>query len=155
MPAYRYPRPCVAADSLIVGHTAAGDQILLIRRGHDPYEGQWALPGGFVEVGDEIGAQGEDLHDAAARELAEETGLSGIPLTQVGAFGTPDRDPRARVITVLYRGELQEPLPSPRGGDDAADARWVPLRDVLSGDEPLAFDHLHLVRTAISGEPPP
>ncbi len=145
----------MAADSLIVGHTAGGDQVLLIRRGHPPFEGSWALPGGFVEVGDQLGAQGEELLDAAARELREETGLEGFQLTQVGAFGAPDRDPRGRVISVLYRGECREPLPNPVGGDDAADARWVSLERVLAGEEPLAFDHLHLIRTALSGEAPP
>ncbi len=145
----------MAADALIVGHTAAGDQLLLVRRGREPFAGRWALPGGFVEVGDEAGAQGEPLASAAARELAEETGLTGVVLRQAGAFGDPDRDPRGRVISVVYRGDVEEPLPPVRGGDDAADARWIPLERVLSGAEPLAFDHLHVIRTVLSGEAPP
>ena len=96
----------------------------------------------------DAGDQGEDLRDAAARELEEETGVRGVDLHQVGAIGTPGRDPRGRTITVLYRGELEAPLPRPRGGDDAADARWFGLDEVLRGEVGLAFDHAVLVRIA-------
>ncbi len=146
MPTYAYPRPCVTVDLLIVGHVDQGDQLLLIRRANAPFAGSWALPGGFVDVGDESGRQGEDLVEAAARELEEETGVRGVALRQIGAVGTPDRDPRHRTITVLYRGDLQPPLPLARGGDDAAEARWFPLDQVLAGEVELAFDHLRLVR---------
>lgn len=148
MPTYAYPRPCVTVDLFIVGHLDKGARLLLIRRANEPFGGRWALPGGFVDVGDEAGAQGEDLHEAAARELEEETGLRGIDLCQIGAVGTPERDPRHRTITVLYRGDLAPPLPEPRGGDDAAEARWFDLGSVLHGDVELAFDHLSLVRMA-------
>ena len=147
MPTYPYPRPCVTVDSLIVGHLESGTtRVLLIRRANDPHAGCWALPGGFVDVGDAAGAQGEDLREAAARELEEETGLGGVDLRQIGAVGTPDRDPHHRTITVLYRGDVPPPLPSPRGGDDAAEARWFDLDAVLAGEVELAFDHLQLVR---------
>ena len=148
MPTYQYPRPCVTVDLFVVGHGAEGDRLLLIRRGKPPFEGMWALPGGFVDTGDEVGAQGEDLPQAAARELREETGVTGADLRQVGAVGTPDRDPRHRTITVIFRADLDEPLPELRGGDDAAEARWWPLGGVLAGDVELAFDHLELVRYA-------
>jgi len=149
MPTYHYPRPCVTVDLLVVGHGTDGDRLLLIRRGKPPFAGMWALPGGFVDTGDEVGAQGEDLPDAAARELREETGVTGVDLRQVGAVGTPDRDPRHRTITVLYRADLDEPLPAPHGGDDASEARWWLLEGVLEGEPALAFDHLELVRWAI------
>ncbi|MDP7114664.1 MAG: NUDIX hydrolase [Myxococcota bacterium] len=149
MPTYPYRRPCVTVDLFIIGSMDGVDQLLLIRRANEPYAGRWALPGGFVDVGDAEGAQGEDLMEAAARELREETGLADVTLWQVAAVGTPDRDPRHRTITVLYGGELRGPLPTPRGGDDANDARWFPLAQVLEGEPPLAFDHLPLVRIAL------
>ncbi len=148
MPTYPYPRPCVTVDLFILGTNGGDDQLLLIRRANEPFAGRWALPGGFVDVGDAVGDQGEDLVDAARRELAEETGLADVALRQVAAVGTPDRDPRHRTVTVLYRADLSPPLPSPRGGDDAADARWFPLARVLDGEPSLAFDHLRLVRIA-------
>ena len=150
MPTYDHPRPAVTVDILLVGRTLEGDRLLLIRRGTPPFAGRWALPGGFVEVGDEVGAQGEDLHHAAHRELEEETGISRVELAQVGAFGAPDRDPRHRTITVLYRGELTEPLPEVWGGDDAREARWVPVLEVLEGRVELAFDHGELIRRALA-----
>jgi 8-oxo-dGTP diphosphatase len=144
MPSYPHPRPCVTVDLLLVGHAADGDRVLLIRRGKPPFQGQWALPGGFLDVGDEVGAQGEDLDQAAARELEEETGVTGVELRQVGAFGAPDRDPRHRTITVLYRADLVEPLPAALAGDDAADARWWGVEEI--GGIELAFDHAERVR---------
>lgn len=144
-------------DLLVVCRAAAGDQLLLIRRGKPPFEGMWSLPGGFVDVDDAPGRQGEDLADAAARELEEETGVASLVLTQVGAFGAPDRDPRHRTITVLYRADLDH-TPHAQGGDDAVDARWWPVEEVLSGRLELAFDHLDLVWAGlkVSGvrEPP-
>ncbi len=134
----------MTVDLLVVCRADAGDQVLLIRRGKPPFEGMWALPGGFVEVGDEEGRQGEDLADAAARELEEETGVAGLALRQVGAFGAPDRDPRHRTITVLYRADLDH-TPHAQGGSDAAEARWWPVEEVLAGRLELAFDHLDLV----------
>ena len=94
----------------------SGQEILLIKRGGHPNIGRFALPGGFVELR-------EDLETAAARELMEETGVQDIPLVQVKTFGAWDRDPRWRVITTLYAAVLSE-KPAARAGDDVADARW-------------------------------
>jgi len=118
----------------------------LIQRGRFPDEGRWALTGGFVEVGDTFDDQGEDLMTAAERELAEECGFApgSVPLVQLHTFGKPDRDPRTRIVTVVYFSVL--PLSQAglvKAGDDAAQARWVPL-DAL-GDLEIALDHREVI----------
>lgn len=109
--------------------------VLLVERGRPPYQGRWALPGGFVD-------EGEDLEAAARRELEEETGLrSGdLPLAQIGAYGHPDRDPRGRVVSVAYAVVLPAEL-QPVAADDAADARWHPVGALTGHPGVLAFDH--------------
>ncbi len=118
--------------------------VLLVQRGVPPYQEQWALPGGFVPVA-------EDLQEAAIRELAEETGprLGRIHLEQLASYGTPGRDPRMRVISVAYLAFAPE-LPAPQAGSDALAAAWVPVASLGlaegGGQRPgttrkLAFDH--------------
>jgi 8-oxo-dGTP diphosphatase len=138
MYAYDYPRPMVTADVVLFAGEGADRAVLLIRRAREPFKNGWALPGGFVE-------ERETLEACAARELAEETGISGVALRQVRAFSAPDRDPRGRTITVAFVGHVPERLP-PTGGDDAAEARWWPLRDL----PPLAFDHAQIIAAAES-----
>jgi 8-oxo-dGTP diphosphatase len=124
--------------------------VLLVERGVPPFEGQWALPGGFVRA-----AAREDLDDTAARELAEETGqrLERIHLEQLATYGTPDRDPRMRVISVAYLAFAPE-LPEPQAGSDAQAAAWVPVSSLglaeSGGQRPgtsrkLAFDHARIL----------
>jgi 8-oxo-dGTP diphosphatase len=128
--------------------------VLLVQRGVPPFEGQWALPGGFVKTltGPDGARIEEDLADAAIRELAEETGQhpGRVHLEQLGTYGVPGRDPRMRVISVAYLAFAPE-LPDPQAGGDARAAVWVPvsslgLADNASGQRPgttrkLAFDH--------------
>ncbi|MFI5755949.1 NUDIX hydrolase [Streptomyces sp. NPDC051569] len=115
--------------------------VLLVERGQEPYLGAWALPGGFVLPRESAG-------QAARRELAEETGLSrstatALHLEQLRTYSDPDRDPRMRVVSVAYTALVPD-LPEPRGGGDAAHARWIEYRD----RGPLAFDHEHILTDA-------
>ncbi len=134
---YSHPRPMVTVDAVLLAPARGGTQVLLVRRGRPPFEGCWALPGGFVEMG-------EDLDAAAARELLEETGVSGVALRQLRAFGAPDRDPRGRTISIAYIGFPPAPAPV-RAGDDAASAGWFPVENLPA----LAFDHLKIVEYAL------
>jgi 8-oxo-dGTP diphosphatase len=127
----------LATDLVILTVRDGRLQVLLIRRGIPPYQGRWALPGGFVRPD-------EDLETTARRELAEETGLSAerIHLEQVATYGAPDRDPRGRVVSVAYLALVPD-LPAPTAGSDAASASWVDVTKALgepvgepSGDEP-------------------
>jgi len=113
-------------------------QVLLIRRGVAPFEGRWALPGGFVR-------EGESLEDAARRELAEETGVRDVYLEQLFTFGDPDRDPRGRVVTVAYYALLTGEAAPLKAGTDAGAAAWTPARK----HAPLAFDHDRILKYAL------
>lgn len=157
---YPYPRPAVTVDVVLFTVVDTDLKVLLIRRGEAPFEGAWALPGGFVRVGDASSARGEDLEAAARRELEEETGLASerIYLEQLQAFGAPTRDPRGRVISIafyalidpLLRGALRSRgALLPQAGSDAAEARWVSLVEEVP-DLPLAFDHDTILECALT-----
>ena len=124
-----YPPFAVTVDLVVLTVRDGALQVLTVRRGGPPYEGEWALPGGFVRVD-------EDLPAAAGRELAEETGLRSVHLEQLATYGAPSRDPRMRTVSVAYL-VMGPDLPAPEAGSDAADARWVPVSDARR----LAFDH--------------
>ena len=130
---YSYPRPSVTVDLIILKE----EEILLIERASEPCIGQWALPGGFVD-------EGEDLEAAARRELLEQTCLKVGELIQVGAFGKPGRDPRGHTISVAYKGEAIDEKDL-MAADDAADARWFPLQNLPK----LAFDHAEIIEQAL------
>ena len=117
-------------------------QVVLVRRGEAPFQGMWAIPGGFKRPD-------ETLDEAARRELREETGVDGASLlAQFGAYGDPGRDPRLNVVTVAYLAVLRD-VGVVIGGSDAAAAELVPVSDALSGDVELAFDHLRIVEDAV------
>lgn len=110
--------------------------VLLIKRKNDPFKGQWAIPGGFVD-------KDENLEDAAKREFAEETGIKVKTIEQVRAFGTPGRDPRGRIISIAFLSWLdcEEHLVA---GDDAIEAEWFTLDELPE----LAFDHAEIIKAA-------
>ena len=137
---YSFERPSVSVDVVIFTLREGDLQVLLIRRRNDPFSGQWAIPGGFVEID-------ESLEAAALRELEEETGVNDVYIEQLYTFGKPDRDPRMRVITVAYIALVPEnALPPIRAGDDAAEARWWSMYDLPS----LAFDHADILDYALT-----
>ena len=137
---YKYPRPSVSVDVAIFRPFKEGYQILLILRAQAPYQGKYALPGGFINMD-------ESLEEAARRELFEETGVKNLPLTQIQTFSDPERDPRGRVISTCFgcvlAGGDQIQI---QAGDDAADVDWFGLNDLPA----LAFDHLLVIQTAFT-----
>lgn len=135
---YAYARPAVTADSIVFGRTNKGLQVLLIRRNHYPFEGCWAFPGGFVDVG-------ETVEVAAARELEEETGIRGIHLMQFHTYSDPKRDPREHVVTVVFWGLTDAASHRPEAGDDAREVAWFPVDDPPA----MAFDHADILAAAL------
>ena len=134
---YDYARPAVSTDVVLFAGSGEALEVLLIRRGNEPFKGRWALPGGFLD-------ERETLEACAHRELAEETGITGVALKQLQAFSNPDRDPRGRVISVAFIGGVGERVGAV-AGDDAAEARWWPVSHL----PPLAFDHGRIVAAAL------
>lgn len=131
---YEYPRPMFTVDAVVMAVRDARLEVLLVRRKHDPFGGCWAMPGGFVDMD-------ETLEAAVARELEEETGLSGIRLTQMHTFGDPGRDPRGRAISTAYLALVDPARHTPRAADDADAAQWLPVAEARG----LAFDHDKMV----------
>lgn len=138
-----YPPVAVTVDVALFAIRRDKLHVLLIQRGIEPFAGAWALPGGFVQPD-------EGLDAAAARELAEETGVTedSSYLEQLRSYGSPGRDPRMRVVTVAYWGACAE-LPTPMGGSDAAQAELVPAAEIEDGEIELAFDHGAIVSDAL------
>jgi 8-oxo-dGTP diphosphatase len=136
---YDWPRPMVTADAAVFTHSGGKIRVLLIKRRNEPFKGKWAVPGGFVNLD-------EELEDAAVRELAEETGLTGVRLEQMHTFGTVGRDPRGRQITVVFIGIAKEGQTKVEAGDDAAEAQWFDIEEL---PEDLAFDHDEVIRFAV------
>ncbi len=133
-----YPRIAVTVDVVIFTVRQQDLQVLLIKRQRYPFEGMWAIPGGFVEAD-------ESLEEAALRELEEETGVQDVYLEQLYTFGDPDRDPRGRTVTVAYFAVASADAIQLRAGDDASDARWWSIYNL----PPLAFDHDQILAYAL------
>lgn len=127
---YHYPRPAVTVDAILISKR---NSILLIERGREPFLGKWALPGGFVDMD-------EELDVACFREVEEETGLKVGTMKQFRAFGRVNRDPRHRTISVLFYTFLDDE-PVPEAGDDASKAQWFPIDQLPE----LAFDHAQIL----------
>ncbi len=136
---YDWPRPMVSVDAAVFGFSGDEVEILLINRKNEPFKGKWALPGGYIEMD-------EELEDAVARELAEETGLTGVKLEQMRTFGECGRDPRGRMITIVFMGIMTKGQGQIKAGDDAADVRWFNIEKL---PKDLAFDHNKVVKFAV------
>lgn len=133
----------LAADAMVFSGKGDALQILLVRRKYEPYKGMWAIPGGFVE-------DGEELEAAAIRELQEETGLIVPAMTQLYTFGKVGRDSRGRTVTVTYYAFADAAAQNVQGGDDAAAAEWVYVKDITE----LAFDHMEMLHMAMKNVVP-
>ena len=134
---YKYPRPAVTADCVVITKEAE-PRVLLIQRSGEPFKGCWAFPGGFMNMD-------ETTEQCAIRELEEETRLQVSNVILIGAYSKVDRDPRGRTISVAYLAIVDSPL-EVTGQDDAAKAEWWPL----SALPQLAFDHEEIMRDAIA-----
>ncbi len=138
---YEYPRPAVTVDIILFTFHSADLKVLLVQRKEEPFKAKWALPGGFVQID-------EDLHEAALRELAEETNVSDVYLEQLYTFGEPGRDPRTRAITVAHFALLsadQSAQLNVQSNSDASDARWWSMDQLPE----LAFDHAPILQYAL------
>jgi 8-oxo-dGTP diphosphatase len=125
----------VTVNALLLSMSEDTAWVLLIKRGNDPFKGQWAIPGGFLDMD-------ESIEHCAARELEEETGLGNIPLYEMKVFAEPGRHPKGRLVSIVYMGFCDKERHTPKAGDDAADARWFDTRKLPE----LAFDHAAIIR---------
>ena len=135
---YKYPHPAVTVDAVVFGLDETDLTVLLIQRDQAPFRGSWAIPGGFVNLG-------EDLETAARRELEEETGLKPLYLEQLYTFGHPRRDPRERVISVAHYALVKLTDHAVRAASDARNVAWFPVADLPK----LAFDHEAILEMAL------
>ena len=133
---YKYPRPAVTADCIVFSRYPK-PQVLLIRRGNEPFKCEWAFPGGFLNMD-------ETVQECARRELEEETGLVVQDIHLVGVYSRPGRDPRGHTVTPAFLSIMDYPL-DVCGGDDAAQAQWFPLNQLPV----LAFDHGEIISDAM------
>jgi 8-oxo-dGTP diphosphatase len=133
---YKYPHPAVTTDCVVFGFDGTSMKVLLVERGGEPFKGQLALPGGFLNMD-------ETADECAVRELEEETGLKNIFVEQFHTFSGVERDPRERVLSVAYYALA--PTLEVHGGDDAASAQWYDLQEIPQ----LAFDHLQILQMAL------
>ena len=135
---YKYPRPALTVDCVIFSKQDDDFKVLLIQRDNPPFEGQWALPGGFVDID-------ETLELAAKRELEEETGLVNVKLEQLYTFGAIDRDPRGRTVSVVYYGFAEAKQSKIKASSDARRVKWFSINKLPR----LAFDHQDIMKVAI------
>ena len=133
---YRYPHPAVTTDCVIFTFHEDKLKVLLIRRGIEPFRGEWALPGGFMRID-------ESAEECAHRELREETGVTGCPIRQFHTFSAPGRDPRERVVSIAFYALVK--WQRAQGADDAEYAGWIPMNNL----PPLAFDHAEIIKKAM------
>jgi 8-oxo-dGTP diphosphatase len=133
MYSYKYPRAALTTDAIVFVKEEKSTFVLLIQRGHEPFQNKWALPGGFIEMD-------ETLEQACIRELEEETGLKVAKMSQFKTYDAVDRDPRHRTLSVVYYAELKEKQ-AVRGSDDATHAEWFAIGSLPE----LAFDHRQIL----------
>lgn len=147
----KYPKPSLTADIVVLAKGPDCLQILLVKRGGHPFIGHYATPGGFAN-------KNEPLEKTAARELAEETGVTGLPLQLLGVYSKPGRDPRGWVVSCAYMAVIDKSKVHVKAGDDAAEAKWFTItkdhqlthdHEKLSLSD-LAFDHQDIVRDALA-----
>lgn len=159
----KYPKPSVTADICIFAEDNSQLDLLLVKRGGHPFMGYWATPGGFANAN-------EPLEQTAARELEEETGISGVPLRHVNVYSKPGRDPRGWTISSAYTALVRKSQVHPKAGDDAAEVSWFCVKftrlksgildkitlengeqtlHVLPDTGDLAFDHAEIIRDAL------
>lgn len=134
---YEFPRPALATDCVVFGFDGSALNVLLVKRGIEPYINVYAFPGGFVHID-------ETVDECARRELYEETGVKDVYMEQLYTFGDIDRDPRGRVVTVAYYALVRSTDYFPHGGTDASQAGWFKMNQL----PPLAFDHMEILKTA-------
>ena len=140
----KYKIPSLTTDAIVLRKHKDDENhdILLVTRGHDPFAGRLALPGGFV-------IYGEDPKDGCKRELKEETDLDGKDIELLTVRGNPNRDPRRHVVTIVYMVNVDSDA-EPKGGDDAKDAKFYDLKDIIQTKRnEMSFDHYNIIEELV------